>query len=86
MARIFFLQIFKIFNPHFPPLQICGKKFEKILTYTPAYQLFYEKITKFLNLPLRRYEFLNFGYFGHIIRVWVGGLGQNFFGKVLHQQ
>ena len=38
----FFLQIFELFNSP-KPSQICRKKFEEILKYTPTYKLFYVK-------------------------------------------
>ena len=53
------------------------KKIEKILTYEPAHELFYVKISKFLNTPLRWYEYLNSGYLRSYYSDWGGGGGVN---------
>ena len=45
----------------------------------------YVKISKFLNLLFRRYEFLNFwilAIYGHTIRIVMGGSTRNFFWEV----
>ena len=69
LPRIFFYKFLKFSTPS---PQIC-EKIEKILTYTPAHQLFYVKISKFLNFPLWRYEFLNFCYLRSHYSGWGGG-------------
>ena len=61
LPRQFFLQIVEILKFSKNPSNM-RKKFGKILKYTLAHQLFYVKISKFLNLPLWRYGFLDFDY------------------------
>ena len=76
----FLNKFLKFSNPANPPPPLNRReKIWKNLTYTPAYQLFCVKISKFLSLPFQRYGSLNFDYLRSYYSGWSGGIDPKIF-------